>query len=103
MGKRSRTKTRAEASASGAVGPRQPCPCGSGKRFKACHGAGDRAAPFVVRSFEGLPDECDWVALREFVPSATAPLKIRGAQREVLLCTLLPMAWPAMVRPDGAT
>ncbi|HET6742571.1 MAG TPA: SEC-C metal-binding domain-containing protein, partial [Kribbella sp.] len=20
------------------VGPREPCPCGSGKRFKQCHG-----------------------------------------------------------------
>lgn len=103
MGKRARKAraTVAEAPAEGAVGPRQPCPCGSGKRYKACHG-GDNAAPFVARSFEGLPDECDWVALREFVPAATAPLSVAGAEREVLLCSLLPMAWPALVRPDGA-
>jgi len=104
MGKRARSRTRPTSSADGAVGPRQPCPCGSGKRYKACHGA-EKAAPFVVRSFEGLPDECDWVALREFVPAATAPLTVRGsvgADREVRLCSLLPMAWPALVRPDGA-
>ena len=28
----------------GEVGPRQPCPCGSGKRYKACHGAPGGAA-----------------------------------------------------------
>lgn len=104
MGKRARTRSRAasaEATARGEVGPRQPCPCGSGKRYKACHGAPD-AEPFVLRSFEGLPDECDWVALREFVPAATAPLRIRGTDRDVSLCSLLPMAWPALVRDDGA-
>jgi hypothetical protein len=104
MGKRARSKTRATRAevpaAEGVVGPRQPCPCGSGKRYKACHGAPD-AAPFVLRTFEGLPNECDWVALREFVPSATAPLSITGTDRDVLLCSLLPMAWPAMVRDDG--
>lgn len=103
MAKRTRTKARtsdAEKTAEGAVGPRQPCPCGSGKRYKACHGAPD-AAPFVLRTFEGLPDECDWIALREFVPAATAELQIADADREVLLCSLLPMAWPALVRDDG--
>ncbi|MPZ94387.1 MAG: topoisomerase II [Propionibacteriales bacterium] len=102
MGKRARTKGTSSAAGDGAVGPRQPCPCGSGKRYKACHGAGDRSTPFVVRTFDGLPDECDWVALREFVPSATAPLTVRGTDREVQLCSLLPMAWPALVRPDGS-
>ena len=24
--------------APGEVGPRQPCPCGSGKKYKHCHG-----------------------------------------------------------------
>ncbi|HLR55574.1 MAG TPA: DUF5926 family protein, partial [Actinomycetales bacterium] len=58
------------------VGPRQPCPCGSGKRYKVCHGKAKRAAraaeTFVARPFEGLPNEVDWVALREIVPAATA-------------------------------
>jgi hypothetical protein len=105
MGKRSRTKTRDQApAAAGEVGPRQPCPCGSGKRYKACHGAPGGAAPvFVARPFEGLPSECDLVALRELVPSATAPLTLVGehADRTVKLGTLLPMAAPAMVRENG--
>jgi hypothetical protein len=107
MAKKSRTKSRDHQSpAEGGVGPRQPCPCGSGKRYKACHGAADGApAPFVRRPFEGLPGECDVVALRELVPAATAPLTLSaeagGADRTVTLCTLLPMAAPAMVRDSG--
>jgi hypothetical protein len=105
MGKRSRTKTRDQApAATGEVGPRQPCPCGSGRRYKACHGApGGASAVFVARPFEGLASECDLVALRELVPSATAPLPLTGeyAERAVQLCTLLPMAAPAMVRESG--
>jgi hypothetical protein len=59
---------------------------------------------FVNRPFEGLPSECDVVALRELVPAATAPLPLGGAHadRDVTLCTLLPMAAPAMVRESGA-
>ncbi len=106
MGKRSRTKTRDQAGTvtPGEVGPRQPCPCGSGRRYKACHGApGGAAAVFVARPFEGLASECDLVALRELVPSATAPLPLTGeyADRAVQLCTLLPAAAPAMVRDTG--
>ena len=103
MAKKSRTKARDTAPVVGEVGPRQPCPCGSGKRYKACHGAGSGAAPaFVSRPFEGMPDECDVIAMRELVPAATAPLTVPGADREVRLCTLLPMAAPAMVRDSGA-
>ncbi|MBF4163719.1 DUF5926 family protein [Nocardioides acrostichi] len=108
MAKKSRTKARNAARSTpaepGAVGPRQPCPCGSGKRYKACHGApGGAVAAFVARPFEGLPGECDLVALRELVPAGTAPLTLKqDADREVLLCTLLPMAAPAMVRESGA-
>lgn len=91
---------------SGAVGPRQPCPCGSGRRYKACHGAADGGADvYVARPFQGLPGERDIVALRELVPAATAPLTLRDSadsDREVLLCTLLPGAAPAMVRESGA-
>ena len=56
---------------------------------------------FVGRPFEGLPSECDIVALRELVPAATAPLTVKDADRTVQLCTLLPMAAPAMVRDNG--
>ncbi len=86
------------------VGMREPCPCGSGKRYKACHGkAASRAATRQVRRpFEGLPSECDWVAFREIVPAATAPIALKdGADRTVTLTTVLPLAWPALVRDTG--
>ena len=41
------------------------------------------------------------VALREFVPAATAPLNLKADDRAVLLCSLLPAAAPALVRQDG--
>ena len=102
MAKKSRTKSRESAPAEGAVGPRQPCPCGSGKRYKACHGAAGGHAPvFVARPFEGMPNECDVIALRELVPAATAPLTLEDGDRTVRLCTLLPGAAPALVRDSG--
>ncbi|MBM9458702.1 SEC-C domain-containing protein [Nocardioides sp. zg-536] len=103
MAKKNRSKTSAPTQAPGEVGPRQPCPCGSGKRYKACHGAPGGGDVFVKRPFEGLTSECDLVALRELVPAATAPLTLTGehADRVVKLCTLLPMAAPAMVRDSG--
>ena len=102
MGKRSRTKTRDQAVPAGEVGPRQPCPCGSGRRYKACHGAAGGAPDvYVSRPFEGMPSECDVVALRELVPAATAPLTLKDSDRVVKLCSLLPMAAPAMVRDSG--
>ena len=109
MAKRSRVTTKKEL-AEGEVGPRQPCPCGSGRRYKACHGsAHGPAATYVSRPFEGLASECDVIALRELVPAASAPLPLAdraplpaGADgRDVVLCTLLPMATPAVVRQDG--
>lgn len=109
MGKKSRQRTRTanallEAPTDGAatIGPRQPCPCGSGRRYKACHGSAAGApSVFVARPFEGLTSEADVVALREFVPAATAPLEVTGSDRTVLLCSLLPAAAPALVREDG--
>ena len=104
MAKRSRTKHQAGPQApraAGEVGPRQPCPCGSGRRYKNCHGSADGGTPYVARPFAGLPSECDLVALRELVPAATAPLTVPGTDRIVTLCTLLPMAAPAMVRDTG--
>ena len=37
------------------VGAREPCPCGSGRRYKACHGraAGQAAEAFVARPVRG--------------------------------------------------
>lgn len=82
-------------------GPRRPCPCGSGKRYKACHGDTAARSPFVSRPFAGLPAECDWVAMREFVPAATAAISLLDGH-QILVCSLLPMAAPAMVRSDGS-
>jgi uncharacterized protein DUF5926/SEC-C motif-containing protein len=91
-----------------AVGPRQPCPCGSGKRYKACHGAPGGGDAFVVRSFQGLAGECDWVALREFVQAGTAPITLRpdafdGAAKgvDVQAVSLLPGIAPALKRETG--
>ncbi|TWS21452.1 hypothetical protein FK529_02325 [Tsukamurella asaccharolytica] len=53
------------------------------------------------RPFEGLAAECDIVALRNFVPSATAPLTVTGANREVRLATVLPGAAQALVREES--
>ena len=92
MAKKTRRATAANASAG--ENPRRPCPCGSGKRYKACHGSAGGA--FVIRPFAGLAAERDLVALREFVASATAPLRV--GERTVTLGSLLPMAAPAMVR-----
>ena len=85
------------------VPPRQPCPCGSGRRYKACHGSGRADRAITQRPFAGRADETEWVALREIVPAATAPLTLRDDPgRPVTLATVLPMAWPGMVRGDGA-
>jgi hypothetical protein len=62
---------------------------------------------FVPRPFEGLADEAEWIALRELVPAASAPLRLtpelveKYGDRTVTLATVLPMAWPAMTKPDG--
>ncbi|MBB5958804.1 hypothetical protein FHS29_005413 [Saccharothrix tamanrassetensis] len=84
------------------INPRQPCPCGSGKRYKACHGgAGGAADVIVARPFQGLAAETELIALREFVPSATVRLPLQDAPREVVLASVLPMAAAALIRADG--
>ena len=90
------------------VGLREPCPCGSGKRYKLCHGRQAAISDMAV----GQPDrsrawrgEGDWVAMREVVPAATAAVAHdRRVRRrgEVTVATMLPMAWAALHRPDGA-
>ena len=87
------------------VGMREPCPCGSGRRYKACHGKeAAKAVAAPNRPFEGFASECDIVAMRELIPSATAELTLAkgvGAGRKVTLATVLPMAYPALVRASG--
>lgn len=92
------------------VGPREPCPCGSGKRYKVCHGkAAARArTPVVTRPFVGLPGETEWVALREFVPAATMDVRLADEvaaahpDSPVTVVTVLPGATPALRRDDGS-
>lgn len=61
------------------------------------------AVEFVLRPFEGLPGEPDWVAMREVVPAATATARTNAqhGSRDVVVTTVLPMAWPALHRGDG--
>lgn len=102
MAKKNRTKNAPAVPTEGGISPRAACPCGSGKRYKACHGAPGGAGVFVARPFEGLPGECDLVALRELVPSATVPVTVKGHEdTPVQLGTLLPLAAPAMRRDSG--
>ncbi|KXO94392.1 preprotein translocase subunit SecA [Tsukamurella pulmonis] len=61
----------------------------------------EASAAASSRPFEGLAAECDIVALRNFVPSATAPLKVSGANREIRLATVLPGAAQALVREES--
>src|SRR5438309_3688921 len=98
---RSATRRRPSApapAADGSVNPKAPCPCGSGRRYKHCHGSA--YAPPVTRPFEGLPGEVDWVALRELVSAATATLRTTDG-REVTLTSVLPGGAPALVRANG--
>ncbi len=59
--------------------------------------------PFVARPFAGLPGESDWVALREFVPAATATATLNPGYPplEVRIASVLPLAHPAIRRVDG--
>lgn len=122
MGKSSRRRATASARATDAsadpadvpvVAQREPCPCGSGLKYKACHGRLRATAPakHVTRPFAGLPGEVDWVALREVVPAATATVRLRAdadlptsgdAPAQITVATVLPMAWPALRRADGS-
>ena len=95
MGKKSRDRHRA----SRQLPPRAPSAPAS--RARAARDAATRpataaptAAPrsFTSRPFAGLPSETDVVALREFVPAATAPLRLKDSDRDVVLCSLLPGA-----------
>jgi hypothetical protein len=93
-----RKHSSAPAAAPEGINPKAPCFCGSGRRYRHCHGSG--YAPPVTRPFEGLPGEADWVALRELVPAATAKLRTTDG-REVTLASVLPGGTPALVRANG--
>ncbi len=59
----------------------------------------------VARPFLGLSGETELIALREFVTSATAPLRLREPGTEpvkITLASVLPGAAAAITRSDGA-
>lgn len=74
-----------------------------GKENRVAKDPSQQPAPFVGRPFEGLPNETDWVAMREIVPSATAKVTftVDGTEHEAILATILPMAWPGLRRESG--
>ena len=83
--------------------PRRPCPCGSGRRYKACHGSADAADLIVTRPFAGLAAETELIALREFLPAASAPLTLiepRADIPSVTVASVLPGAAAALTRSD---
>jgi hypothetical protein len=110
VAKKTSTKTRSGAAATenDGLNPRRPCECGSGRRWKNCHGSSDAGADMIVsRPFAGMTAETELIALREFVPSATAPLTLadgagEGEQPIVTLATVLPGAAAALTRSDGS-
>ena len=81
---------------------REPCPCGSGKRYKACHGkeSARAATTFVARPFEGLEHEIRWIALREILPAATMNVTLKN-KNKVTFTTILPDQVAAMRTSSG--
>jgi len=65
----------------------QPCPCGSGKKYKRCHGTDDggRALPVAQRSITTLPPE----AVRTIPLSDVGDIVLRRAARMLPLSLLV--------------
>lgn len=84
------------------VGAREPCPCGSGRRFKACHGkeAAKAAVAFVARPFAGLTNEAGFVAMREILGAASMKATLNSGG-EVTFATILPDQVAAMRTGSG--
>ena len=98
-----RPRQLAEGEAIPVVGGREPCPCGSGRRYKACHGR-EKAeiVPLNPRPFAEFAAELDLIALHTFVPAATTRLSLLDASAgPATLATVLPLAVPALRRADG--
>ena len=93
-GRRRRRRARSSAA-------REPCPCGSGKRYKACHGTGVRRGPApgdpAVRGPRGrdrVGGAARGRAGRDGAAAAAGGRRPRGDRCR----PLLPLAWPALVR-----
>lgn len=84
------------------TGAREPCPCGSGKRYKACHGkeSANAATTFVARPFEGLDNEEHWIAMREILPAATMHATLKD-KSTLTFVTILPDQAAAMRTKSG--
>lgn len=74
---------------------------------RASRPSAPKPVPFEPRPFAGLPNETDWVAMREIIPAATAVVTVApahvpsGAPSEATVATVLPLAWPGLHRTDG--
>ncbi|MET3860881.1 hypothetical protein ABIE38_001803 [Dietzia sp. 2505] len=87
-------------------------PVGRRQRHNEPKSGGNRQAKIAARAaereelsteprpFAGFAGECDMVAMREFVPSATARLTTTAERREITLATVLPGAIAGLVRDD---
>ena len=81
---------------------------GSTTRKTSSRDRAGQAAAFVVRPFEGLIGETDWVAMREVVPSATATVTFKSgavtadSPQTATVATVLPLSWSGLRRTDGA-
>lgn len=74
---------------------------GANRQAKIAARAAEREELSVEpRPFAGFAGECDMVAMREFVPSATARLTTVGNTREITLATVLPGAIAGLVRDE---
>lgn len=71
----------------------------SRRQAKLAARAAERAAlEKDPRPYGDLAAETQFIAMQEFVPSATAKLSVKGIDRDVYVCTILPGASAAMVR-----
>ncbi|APT85672.1 DUF5926 family protein [Corynebacterium aquilae] len=73
----------------------------SRRQAKLAARAAERAAlERDPRPYGGFTAEADLVALQEFVPSARAKVNVKGVDRDVYICTVLPGAAAAVVRDE---
>lgn len=96
MAKRSKSRGKSQD-----VNPKVAARRAARKAAVAARAEGGSSGP--LRSFEGLPGEADWVALREVVPAATATARTNAeyGSRDITVATLLPGLVAAMHRADG--
>ena len=73
----------------------------SRKQAKLAARAAERAALMGnPRPFENIDAEADFIAFREFVPAASLPVTVAGAERTISICTVLPGGAAALVREE---